>query len=464
MYIIANAMKNLVRNKGRNILVAAVTLAIIVGVVITLTINNAAAKVIDEIRLDLGSRVEIRQDFIEMRQMGLDGRTDSSYISIEDFISYSDSDYLSKVVFGADMYAWSDTFFAVGDETKGRETRINDDGSEVLVETLKLVSISEPGALPDFGTLREITDGRVFENLNECIVGEEIARLNNISIGDSINLRGAFAADKTFSLTVTGIFSDATEEYLNPWMTAFGSFHSQNRRNEIITSFDTLMTANWATNHGLDMNSEYYLKDPDDISKFEQEVRSKGLPVTYNVAINQAAYDKVTGPLNSMKSAVMTFMLVILILGAIVLALISFLAVRERKYEVGVLRAMGMERGKVAFGILAEAVIISVICLVIGLGAGSAVAQPVADGLMESRVAETEAEPERNVALFTGGQAQIGDGTAGYAPESEIQVSLSMDTIAQIIIITLCLAALSGIIGVVIITQYEPLKILRERN
>ena len=73
MYLFTNAMKNLVRNKGRNILIAAVTLAIIVSTAVTLTINNAAAKIIDGIRLDLGSRVEIGQDFMEMRAAGLDG-------------------------------------------------------------------------------------------------------------------------------------------------------------------------------------------------------------------------------------------------------------------------------------------------------------------------------------------------------------------------------------------------------
>ena len=69
-----------------------------------------------------------------------------------------------------------------------------------------------------------------------------------------------------------------------------------------------------------------------------------------------------------------------------------------------------------------------------------------------------------NRVLFAGGQMQTNDTAAGYVPESEIQVSLGADTIIQIIILTLALAALSGIIGVVIITQYEPLKILRERN
>ena len=226
------------------------------------------------------------------------------------------------------------------------------------------------------------------------------------------------------------------------------------------------MAAGWETNAGLDIKTEYFLKNPDDIKKFEAEVRAAGLPITYNVSINQAAYDKVTGPLSSMKSAAMTFITVVLILGIVVLALISFMAVRERKYEIGVLRAIGMEKGKVALGLLSEAVVIAAMCLIIGLGLGSVMAQPIADGILAGKVADTERTTSdmSDKALFAGGQAQIGDGTEGYVPESEIRVSLSTDVFGWIILITFCLAALSGLIGVASITKYEPLKILRERN
>ena len=467
MYIIENAVKNLARNKGRNILIAAITLAIIVSTVVTLTINNAAAKVIDNIRLDLGSRVEVRQDFLEMRQIGMDARQDASYISIDDFFSFANSAYLSKTIWNATMYAWSDTFYAIDDNNYGTSVREKNDGSGeiVLVETLKLVSTSETDTLADFGTLREITSGRMFDGLNECIISEDIARLNNVRVGDVIRLRGAYATDKVYNLTVTGVYSDTTREYAIMFFAMYGRF-ADNRRNEIITSFDTLMAAGWETNAGLDMKAEYFLKDPDKIREFEVEVRSKGLPITYNVSINQTAYDKVTGPLSGVKSAVVTFITVILILGAIVLSLISFLAVRERKYEVGVLRAMGMERSGVAFGILSEALMISALCLVIGLGAGSVLAQPIADSMLEGRVAaaETSSGDGRRMALFVGGQFQTNADDGSYVPESEISVSLGVDIIMQIIFITLCLASLSGVIGVAAITQYEPLKILRERN
>lgn len=319
--------------------------------------------------------------------------------------------------------------------------------------------------LPDFGTLRSITSGQMFEGLNECIISEEIAQLNNASIGDTIELSGVYT-DKGFVLTIVGIYADETDEYLNPWMTMFGSFPSQNRRNEIITSWETLISAGFETNHGLNMTTEYFLKDPDDIGLFEAEVRTKGLPVTYNVSINQAAYDKVTGTLSGVKSVALTFIAVILILGAIVLSLLSFMAVRERKYEVGVLRAMGMERGKVAFGILFEAVMISILCLLVGIETGSIMAQPIADSMLEGRVAATMEETDTggNKVLFSSGQMQTNDDAAGFVPESEISINLNFEVIIQIIIITICLAVISGIIGIVVTTQYEPLKILRERN
>jgi len=163
----------------------------------------------------------------------------------------------------------------------------------------------------------------------------------------------------------------------------------------------------------------------------------------------------------------MTFTIVILLLGAIVLVLVSYLAIRERKYEIGVLRAMGMERSKIAIGIFCESVIITALCLVVGLGAGAAIAQPMADSLLANEVeaateAITDAEEGGRV-LIAGGQVQMDDPAAGYRPISEIEVAIGTDVILQIIVIALALAAVSSVIGIVRITQYEPLKILRER-
>jgi len=232
MYLFTNAIKNLGRNKGRNILIAAITLAIIISTVVTLTINNAASRIVDDIRLDLGSRVSIRQDFIEMRQAGLDARTDMQHLPLTDFVEFANSPYLRHTTFQADILAWSDKVIAIDDPALGANTRMLDNGDIMYTETLRLVTISDSNLLPDFGTLRHIVDGRMFEGINEAIISQELAMFNGISVGDTIPLIGAFATDRAFSLTVVGIYSDETEAYLNPWMFMFGTFPAENRGNE----------------------------------------------------------------------------------------------------------------------------------------------------------------------------------------------------------------------------------------
>jgi ABC-type lipoprotein release transport system permease subunit len=60
------------------------------------------------------------------------------------------------------------------------------------------------------------------------------------------------------------------------------------------------------------------------------------------------------------------------------------------------------------------------------------------------------------------GKTQLINGLNGYTPVSEIQVALDTNTVTQIMIVALALAALSGVIGIAVMTKYEPLKILRE--
>jgi putative ABC transport system permease protein len=296
--------------------------------------------------------------------------------------------------------------------------------------------------------------------------------LNDLSVGDSIYLESAFQVGKSFALEIVGIYTQEADEMASwqqsIWEMMGYSLPMMIENNEIYTTFSTIEAAGWETADGLNMQLEYYLKNPEDLAKFEAEVRAKGLPSVFGVTINQAALDRVIGPLNSLKSSSMTFTIVILILGAIVLVLISYLAIRERKYEVGVLRAMGLERGKIAFGIFAETVMITALCLMIGIGTGAAAAQPMADRLLAGEV-ESALEDAQNSglggrALISSGEVQTDDPASGYRPISDIEVAVSVDVILQIIIIALALAALSSVIGIIRITQDEPLKILRERN
>jgi putative ABC transport system permease protein len=331
--------------------------------------------------------------------------------------------------------------------------------------TMKLIGATDLNNLPDFGTDRHIIDGRMFAGIDEVIISQDLAAHNGVGVGDTITIESVFHPVHVFELTVVGIYSDATPEYTDWWMQMFGRF-SENRRNEIMTSFETITAAGFTDDRALHVRAEYFLRNPDYLPLFEAEVRALGLPDIFGVTINQDALDVVTGPLNSMSSTAHVFTVIVLLLGAIVLTLISYMAIRERKYEIGVLRAMGMGKSKISAGIFMETAAITAICLVIGLGVGNLAAQPVADMLLAGEVAAAEAAvntDDGGLFLMAGGQAQTNNPAAGFSPISDIEIAIGTDVITQIILIAFGLAIISSIIAIATITKYEPMRILSSR-
>ncbi|WP_197256825.1 FtsX-like permease family protein [Paenibacillus dendritiformis] len=125
-----------------------------------------------------------------------------------------------------------------------------------------------------------------------------------------------------------------------------------NRRNEILTSYDTVVQAIQPDMSGIKVDATYYLKEPDMLDAFAEEVYDKGLEKTFNVTTDEASYNKIIGPVEGLRGIAVTFMAVVLILGGIIIALLSSMSIRERKYEIGVLRAMGMKKKEGRFWIM----------------------------------------------------------------------------------------------------------------
>jgi putative ABC transport system permease protein len=143
------------------------------------------------------------------------------------------------------------------------------------------------------------------------------------------------------------------------------------------------------------------------------------------------------------------------VLGAVIMVLLSAIAIRERKYEIGVLRAMGMKKNKVAAGLWIEIIAITCICFVFGMGAGSALSQPVSDAIMTGQ-SQSLGGSATTLADRLNEQTQQQTET--------VNVSVSAVTTLQIFGISILLASIAGIVSVSRITKSEPIKILMERN
>ena len=124
---------------------------------------------------------------------------------------------------------------------------------------------------------------------------------------------------------------------------------------------------------------------------------------------------------------------------------------------------MGMKKAKVAAMLVAETVMITALCLGMGLGIGSALSQPIADSLIAGQVEAVESQPTHN-GVINGAISIVESEELDVEPLKEIDVSLTAEAALQIMLIALALALLSSAAGVVFITKYEPMIILSERN
>lgn len=455
MYILKNAFQNLGRNKGRNILLGIILFSLILATTVALVINTTTGGIIQDYKGRFGSKVTISVDFDRLTAEGAEnGNGTMAYptppkILPKQYVAFSESEYLrSYTMMISNSVGLQEDLLAVGDTQEGM-FYVDEDGTQVTMR-IKLISCSDTDDLPDFSEgYRKIVDGGMFQNLNECLVSSDFAELNGLHVGDTfsavdgINVSG-------IPLKISGIYADLTPATQEMGGNTFAiADPCSNRRNEVFVSQDTALESFTVHNFSvMQIKAEYELKEPELLEDFEAEVREKGLPDVYNMGTDEEGYNRIVAPVEGLSKISMTFLWVVLAIGGIILLFVTTMAIRERKYEIGVLRAMGMKKAKVAAMLIAETVMITVICLGAGLGIGNMLSQPVADVLIAGQVeaSESAGSAEDDAAL------------------SEIHVALSPEAVGQITVVALSLALLSSAAGVAFITRYEPMKILSERN
>lgn len=443
MYILKNSMKNLLRNKGRNMIVALIILAMLTFTAISMIINTATDRVIENYKQQFGSEIYLQYDEEAIRKEEANGGwADIPEISDDLKLKLADSDYLKETQIKVQYQACGVDLKGLGETDAPADpnapTSIGD------MPNLTVYGYNTPELMTDFKSgKRKITSGKMFAEKNECVVSEDFANLNHLQVGDIIKIRNGMP-DANFaplSLTISGIFFDSNEnqEGVSPVFQP---------GNDILTTYDTMIDyqKDIAKTRLYEVQTTYYLKSPDLLEAFNQEAHEKGLHKNWKMATDETSYNKIVKPAENLANVSNIFLVGVLIVGSAILILLSVLSIRERKYEIGVLRAMGMKKGKVVRGILYESLITIGICLAIGLSIGAFAAQPVADTIADNQQ-----------------QTQSGFGTAQVEPE-EIQVSLSADAALKVSGIAVLLAVISSSAGVLYILRYEPMKILSERN
>ena len=318
---------------------------------------------------------------------------------------------------------------------------------------------------------------------------------NSLAVGDTITVTNPSLESETYTLTISGIYTSGENNDFS--MSMFGA--SQDPANRIYMSANALQTVLDASEAAADdtkvegsISATYTFADTDAYYAFEEEVRALGLDESYTVSSSDiTAFENSLAPLNTLSTMAGWFLLVILIIGGIILVVLNIFNVRERKYEVGVLTAMGMKKWKVAAQFMCEILVVTMIAVVIGAGIGAVSSVPVTNALLEGQVQSQNNQQNQMDQNFGrpgnmgggfpggnmgdmpsdipsdigGGKNPFGDmfgGATDYI--TEVNSAMNLTVVFQMIGVGLLLTLIASAASVLFIMRYDPLKILANRD
>lgn len=319
-----------------------------------------------------------------------------------------------------------------------------------------------------------LTDGEMFEentSKHVCLIEEQLATYNGLSVGDKITLCNPNDEEESYELTVCGI-------YKNTQMSANTALAANDPANAILTSYTVLdeiaskseRVSEYPMQRSL--TGTYIFASVADYDSFENEVRELGLSEKYAVTSTDiAAFEQSMLLLDNLKNFAQTFLLITLLIGALVLIVISIINIRDRKYEIGALAAMGMKKGKISGLFVTEILIVTLSAILLGCAVGSAISVPVTNSLLSAQVEQQKAEDEKTSANF--GRTDMnenhvkprgGDVEGEVEYVDSIEFSTNWVVIAKMIGIGIALSLVSGMAAVLFILRYDPKQILANRD
>lgn len=456
--IIKNALKNLIRNKGRTTLVSIIVGMIMIASSCALVIHSSAKQLVKQQMEAIGAQVIIvRND--DKLTTDLAQYKEISAVQMKSFAQSSlihSSRLYGSAVGKADLETIPGSNIGSGVEGDG-STPTDEQGAFTWNEqesaNVMLIGSTDQKINDDFRNgIRKIIKGSMYSQKYEIVIGEALAKKNNLKVKDVIRVALVDYANSkgvpTLELTITGIF----EDYKKAGIHDVGSL---NRHNEIFMNYDTLLSLSVAnaTQGGLVVEGSFQLKEPEAVKKLQEEFYQKGMPEYYELSINQHAYDVSVAPLEQIISLTEMMTIILLGIGALLMITLSLLSIRERTYEIGVLRAMGMKKRQIIVMLCVEVCTICVLCAMVALVITQLFAQPIANFMLANvDVAET----------IQFGAFFIGSGDVEAV--SNIPAFLSMDVMMIIMLVAIGLGLLGSIGGVWYITKQEPMRILAERK
>jgi putative ABC transport system permease protein len=283
-----------------------------------------------------------------------------------------------------------------------------------------------------------------------AIVGTDLATKNKLKVGST------FTAWKT-TITVVGIY-DAGSTFANA---------------DALMPLATVQKLAAATNQIT--GATVVVNNINNVAAASTAITKK-LGSAADVTSTQATVQSQLAPLNSVKD-ISTYTLIGAVIGAAIILLLSMLMiVRERRREIGVLKALGATNRSVVSQFIAESTTFTVMGAIVGFIVGVIISSPITSALVS---ASGGSSPGGFVRRGTG----FGGGGSGFTPPAgaatggggfrfggtrglgntltQLHTSAGWSTLVFALLAAIVIAALGSTVASATITRIRPAEVLR---
>ncbi|MFD2305947.1 ABC transporter permease [Enterococcus termitis] len=510
MNFIKRALLSMKAKKGRTFLLCAVFSAILIFVLAGLTIQSAALTATENAKKSVGATVTIsanREAAMKKNQESSSGeRPDPGSFSLTP-VSLTDAQKIAELANVKSYSFLSSSSAGAGDgitpissesdETATSESSNSEQASEGKpndqmqeggqmgggpMSSMKQSDFQVSGVMDlamvsafSEGTA-EITSGEAIsdadEDTNNVVIEETLAEANDLSVGDTFKITDPEDEEKTYELTIKGIYKTAENGDSMGMM-----FNFLNPANTLYTSYTFANTLKGEDSAGTIDSASYTLEDPKEMDSFVEAAEKLIDTESFSLQTNDQAYQQMLQPLNNVASFAKNIVILVAVAGVIILTLIVMMTIRERRYEIGVLLSLGESRLKVILQFFSEIIVCMVVALVIATFSGNIVGNVVGEQLIDQQTqtaqqsASNQAGPGEGGGQqrggrpdgggMGGGMGRLGASSAEAAQEIEkLNISVKPKEIAILAGLGVLISFFSIVLSSVGILRLQPKKIL----
>ena len=450
MNVISRGIKNALRSplrSGSIILMLAISIGLILSMLVARSSVNAK---IDEVKSTAGTNITISPAGVfgfagggnaltsaQLTTIKNTAHIASTSATLSDQMSATDTNLTASLTLG-NFGARQQRFESSNSITTSETT------SSTIAETrpaptprTTVTGTTNPNSISTNGSDLKLTSGSTIDGNSSdliALVGSDLATKNNLVVGSTftayaqtITVKGIFKTDNKFQ--DSGIIMPlATVQTLTSQSGSVSSVIAKVDSSENVSSTVTLLKSS--------------LGDKADIvSEAEQAATS-------------------VSSLESIASLALAGVIGATIAGAVIVLLAMIMVVRERRREIGVIKAIGGTNRKVIGQFVTEALTLTIIGSIVGLALGVAVSGPMTNSLVSSSASSAttsnSGRPDGGpVGMMRGGFNQINKNL------TSVTSSLTPTIFASAIGITLLIAIVGAAVPAWFISKISPAEVLR---